>query len=456
MAGTRSWRTSGVRVTGIQLALLLIGVIGWVGCGTGDLSQLGRSLEGETDVAVLPDGSETSTEQPVPGDETVPVFTAPILGTVTFDEWCTAWGLTCPKAPFPGFPSEEQQFTAEQWKAAAAIASSLLNSPSLFEMTREELSDPDLLTAVTALELTPWYDKLIAKVDAIKWQDLYLDTGLLKSDLLEASTYAVPSGLTMGMEQAMVFALDPAAKIGLTGLKATCALPECSESVKSVEVTEPNVMNVVMDRVTVTGVPMQFVMDEMLGDIDLPSLQGIELTPAKIAPAIGPLLRVLNRPTRVISLDDLFFQTVSENLPAIIPAGEKTDFLYVILSALLSVQSGNGTAASVMAINQIPGSALKCELTSGDAKVTLDKSFGIKRIYTVDATTTGLEFYGVTVSMPKAFNMSIKLKRVEIGAEKITIRDIPLVGKVEMKYSDLPTGGGEGEEPQEIGITCTK
>ena len=445
MAGTRSWRTSGVRVTGIQLALILLGVIGLVACGSDNLSRMGRSLDGEADVAVLADGSDQTTTQVAP----------PILGTITFDQWCTAWGLTCPKAPFPGFPSEDTQFTVEQWKAIAAIADALLNTPSLFDVTRTELSDPDLLKVVSGLELTPWYDKLITKIDQIKWQELMLDAGLLMSRLEADTSYAVPSGMQMGMSQTLDFALDPSALIAINGLKASCALPECTETVRSVAVSEPNVMTVSLDRLTVTGVPMQFVMDEILGDIDLAGLQGIQLTPAKAAPVIGPLLRVINKPSRVISLDDLFFQAVRDNLAPILPADPKTEFLYVILNAMLSVQSGNGSSASLIAINQVPGSALKCALTSGDAKVSLDKTFGLKRTYTVDANTTGLEFYGVTVTIPKAFNMSIKLKRVEIGTEKITIRDIPLIGKVEMKYADIPSGSDQGGT-QDIGITCTK
>ena len=63
--------------------------------------------------------------------------------------------------------------------------------------------------------------------------------------------------------------------------------------------------------------------------------------------------------------------------------------------------------------------------------------FGVKRVYPVNATTLGLEFYGVEAAAKKALGISIKLKRVELSGDKITILDVPIIGKVDVKLSDI-------------------
>ncbi len=96
----------------------------------------------------------------------------------------------------------------------------------------------------------------------------------------------------------------------------------------------------------------------------------------------------------------------------------------------------------------VKGATAKCDVNNGDVKVKFSSEFGVKRVYQPNATTLGLEFYGLEASAKKALGLSIKLKRLELTADKITILDVPIIGKVELKLDEI------ANPDQKLSLVC--
>ena len=375
-----------------------------------------------------------------------------LTGTVTYRQWCAGWGLACPQGVAPNVPTEKNPWTVEQWTAVATLVDSLLNSPSQMQITRAELSEEALLQAVTALELNKWYDQLMQRVDTYKWLEMYNGPGTVQSFVEAPTTTLGESGLQMNADTATEMAFRASQpEIRFKGFSATSPLAGETVGLQSVKVTDLNVMDVKWDNLLVTAVPIDFGMDEILGDLDVNGLQQVQLSLSKIVKALGPLMTWMSKPTRNLFLDQDFFAVAREQLPKLLPVDPKVEGLYPVLDALQSVKTSTATGQNMATVLQIGGVALGCDMESGTikAKMKFDREFGVKRFYKVNADTVGFEFYGMKVSMPSAFGATITMKRVEITPEKIIIRDIPIVGKVEVKMADLG-------DLSKATIVCTK
>ncbi len=361
--------------------------------------------------------------------------------TLGFRQWCQSWGLSCPQGPAPNVPLKDTPWSVSQWTAAAKMMTSLLNGPSQIQVTRAELDEEALQQAVAALEMDKWYDQLIRRVDTYKWQELVSGPGLVESFSAAPVTTTAASGLKMSAETTteMAFCADPV--IQLKGFSAASPFSGETAALQWVAVSATNVMDVRLGSLLVTAVPIDFVMREILGDLDVDGLMEMKLSLGKVVKALGPLMTWMSKPTRNLELDQEFFAVARAELPGLIPAEQeaKAEGLYPALDALQSLRTSAVTGQNLLSAVQLAGAALSCDMESGTlkAKVKLEREFGIKRFYTVSADTSGFEVYGMKVSIPSAFGATIAMKRVEFSPEKIIIRDVPIVGKVELKMADL-------------------
>jgi hypothetical protein len=205
---------------------------------------------------------------------------------------------------------------------------------------------------------------------------------------------------------------------------------------------------------SVTGLPQDFALDNLLlaFGLDVSRLDGKEIALGDVIQAAAPLVGWLNQSSRQIVLERAFFASSAGELGTLIPdngLGQNLGNLLGRFEKLRTASDGRSNIASVSLVN---GSTANCDVNNGDVKVKFSAEFGVKRIYQPSPTTLGLEFYGLGVSAKKALGIGIKLKRVELSADKITILDVPIIGKVDVKLDSI--GGGPDSPQPRIGFVA--
>jgi hypothetical protein len=359
-------------------------------------------------------------------------------GTIqTYQEWCTGWELNCPADE----PGKTAPMTAAQFKALSTILNSALSSPSVFNVTREELDAEGLKQAMTALKLDDVYLDVQARLDARQWQSGGLDKGALVSNHAVSSSVRTDAGLVWNMEAVQKVALTPGA-IQLSGVGVSADAAKESPVLQSMAVANDGNFNLSLQDRAVSGLPQDFALENLLlaFGLDVSKLDGKEIALPDVIEAGAPLVGWLNQSSRQITLERSFFATSAGELGALLPEDGLGQTLGNLLGRFEKLRTSSDPRNNLATVSLIKGATAKCDVNSGDVKVKFSAEFGVKRIYQPKAGTLGLEFYGLEASAKKALGIGIKLKRVELSADKITILDVPIIGKVDVKLDDVIGG----------------
>lgn len=363
----------------------------------------------------------------------------------TYQEWCTDWQLDCPANE----PGKTNPLTAEQFQALSTVLSSALASPSIFSITRQELDAPGLQQAMTALKLDDVYQDVRARLDATQWQAGGFENGALVSRQASASSLRTASGVIWNLSPLQNVTLIPGA-IQLSGINVGADAAKDTPALQAMGVASDGNFNWDLSDRAVEQVPQDFALDNLLLAFGLNTdlLEGKEIALPQIIEAGGPLVSWLNQSSRQFALDRSFFATSSSQLGVLLPDNGLGQSLGNLLGRFEKLRTSSDPKSNMATVALVKGATAKCDVNNGDIKVKFASEFGVKRVYQVNPTTLGVEFYGLEASAKKAFGLSIKLKRIELGPEKITILDVPIIGKVELKLDEI------GNPDQETTLVC--
>lgn len=352
----------------------------------------------------------------------------------TYQEWCTDWQLSCPVTD----PGKADPLTKDQFKALSTILSSALASPSVFSITREDLDAEGLKQAMTALHLDDVYQDVQARLEASQWQSGGLENGALVSRNAASSSQRSESGLLLNLDTVQKVALATG-EIQMSGLGWSADAAKEAPGLQSMAVASDGTFGLGMSDRMVNQVPQAFALDNLLlaFGLDTGKLEGKEIALPDLITAGAPLVGWLNQSSRQIALDRVFFATTAGQLPALIPEDNLGQSLGNLLNSFDKLRTSSAPGSNLAAVSLLKGKTAKCDMNSGEIKVEFSSEFGVKRIYQPNPTTLGLEFYGLKASAKKALGIGIKLKRIELTSEKITILDVPIIGKVELKLDEV-------------------
>jgi hypothetical protein len=354
--------------------------------------------------------------------------------TQTYQEWCTGWELNCPVDE----PGKTAPMTAVQFKALSTILNSALSSPSVFSITREELDAEGLKQAMAALKLDDVHQDVQARLDARQWQSGGLSQGALVSNHAAASSVRTDAGLVWNLDPVQKVALAPGS-IQLSGMSVSADAAKESPALQSMAVLGNSSFSLGMNDRSVQDVPQDFALDSLLlaFGLDLSKLEGKEIALGDVIQAGAPLVGWLNQSSRQIALERAFFATSANELDDLLPEDGLGQTLGNLLGRFEKLRTSSTPGTNLASVNLVKGATAKCDVNNGDVKVKFAAEFGVKRIYQPNASTLGIEFYGLEASAKKALGLSIKLKRLELSADKITILDVPIIGKVELKLDEV-------------------
>jgi hypothetical protein len=136
---------------------------------------------------------------------------------------------------------------------------------------------------------------------------------------------------------------------------------------------------------------------------------------------------------------------VAQNLPSIVDLGGFKSVIPVVLQALESATSGTELTSGLLTATLKGGSNLLCSVSSPNLKINFAKNFGLESLRQVNDSALELKLFGIKASGLFG-SLAIEVKRIEITPEKIILKDLPVIGKFEVKIKDI-----KGKTPE---LTC--
>lgn len=390
-------------------------------------------------------GSQGSADRSSVKNETNETFSA-----LSFESWCDSWAILCESEPSP-VPAPIT-LDGKTWTAITNVATEALNNPITFNVTRAEVDSPQLAQAFEKLGLTSELNEFKTSLDNAQWQSLGLEGKSIVSRASAQGRVDAANGLSFESGTALSLSLGANSSIAVNGLSLSSAAVAQPAPLTSISLGEGNSLNFALGEDTVQNVPITFLEDTLLSafGVEDAATEATEFTTDQIISAAYPLLSWANKPQRTVSLNRKFFSVAGTELKPVLDGEDFGPAVLNALSALDSLAISATAGRNVAQITQVSGAKLECNINNGEAKVTLDREFGLKRFYQVDGGI-GLEFYGVKASARLALGIPLTLKRIELRGNKVTILDIPIIGKIDV---DLDQLGGSGEE--ETVFACVK
>ncbi|RYZ51262.1 MAG: hypothetical protein EOP07_21635 [Proteobacteria bacterium] len=370
---------------------------------------------------------------------------------LSFASWCESWSILCESQPSP--TPNPVELDAQTWTAITKVADEALANTVALNVTRAEIDSPQLSAAFQSLGLTSELNEFKASLDSHQWESIGLEGKSLVSRAAAESSVVASNGLGLNTATALTVSLGADATVSVNGLNISSAASGVSSELKTIGLGEANSLNFGLTSETVQNVPFEFLENTLVSALgfESPTAEPAELTAQQVIGAAYPLLSWANKPQRTISLNRKFFTVAGTEFSPVLSADSNGPAILNALSALNTFVISATAGKNVVQIGQVSGAKLECNVNNGTAKVMLDKDFGLKRYYEVDGGI-GLEFFGVKASAKLALGIPLTLKRVELRADKITILDIPIIGKVDVPLKSITESSG-GEDTK---IACTK
>ncbi len=366
--------------------------------------------------------------------------------TQSYQAWCQDWQLICPTVD----PGKTEPASAAQFRAISSILNGALKSPSNLNLNRQDLAADGLKQSLTALRLDDVYQDLQVRLDASQWQSGGLENGALVAYNAIESTAKADSGLVLNLSTKQQVQIADQGLVNVLGISYGAEAAAQNAELQSLAVVDDGSFNVGLSDRSVTQVPSEFAVSPLLlaFGIDSSKLKDKTIAIGDVVAAGGPLIGWFNKAPRQVAFDRAFFVNAAGQLGTLLPEDEIGKNLGNLLNAFDKLRTSSDAKANLATINLLKGSNANCNINNGDVKLKFSTEFGLKRYYQVNATTLGLEFYGVSASAKKALGISINVKRVELTADKATILDVPLIGKVDVKFSDIIAPG------QKLSLVC--
>lgn len=359
-----------------------------------------------------------------------------------FSTWCENWGIECPPGPAPAFPEAGKELTVEQWEALSRIVNGFVQSRSRFAMTRSEFEDEELKNIMKALNSLDALEKMTEFLDLFGLESLEKSSlGYVRLNFEDAGRYPAPVGFDLGFDSNITVRFNRAGIIDFRGLRIG-ELGADLEAMQSVSVAGQNTVDLTTDARKVTNLHMAFVAQHLLAGID-GILPGTNPDGTKLLSVVVPLVEWFEDRRRALYLKKDFFELVAKESRAFGDASEtERTGIGKLLDVLDTVRTGSNSSRGGSLLSVTLSKKFNCVIEKeGDPtiKLALSTRFGLKNIQRRSEDVTRITLRGVRVS---AKGVGFDLKTIDVEPDKIVIRGVPLIGKVEIPMDEEEENAG--------------
>lgn len=368
------------------------------------------------------------------------------LALQNFEDWCGDWSINCPSNQ----PKKDFHFDSTQWLALSEVLQEFLASKSSFQFDTQDFASSELKNAMQTLDQGALYQDIKQRLVTNQWLSLALEHGSLVQRHTAGYREQTEEGVRFNIAPMQSFQISQIGAISNQGLSLSSETAQASSEFKSMQIEDhANFRLNFSDRV-VEHVPQEFALGTLLFSLglDVHKINDSPIESRKLIAAAGPFITWLNSRSRVLELDQQFFKVASKNLAAIIPKSDLGLNLGNLLAGFKKMKTSPNSKNSLVAISVSPGLVPQCDLNNGDMRLNFAPEFGVRRSYQADAETLGIEFYGLEANIKIGFGINFEIKRIEISPEYLSLLDVPVMGKIDIKWDDLSKAG------EKISLSC--
>lgn len=376
------------------------------------------------------------------------------LEKVSFEQWCTRWGLICPKPEPKSFATETQTSLSkdeQKWRAIAELTDKAFKSGSNFTIEQQELNSARIRIFMNQLGWGDVHGDVLDVLNKSGLRKLVLEpTGRLRFEA--RTTLNGQSGTVRGNSgMKWAFANEGEVSVGalgqyiFKGLEFSAATSFESDEFGQLHFNESDKTLWSGNALAVTHIPDGF----FIKDIPVRWEKFNDVKRDVLVRNATEARNIIFSPNRIVRLNSSFFDTAAKHSELFVEDDKIKTAVRQLINAFGQMEMKAPSTSNPLAqvsLQQAGSVVCRIEMSGTPAiDVTLDKLFGIQNVFTNEKRNAQIDLYGINIKARVGIPISFNLRRVDIEPTRIVIKGIPVVGEI-----SIPLPGSDKKLGKEL------
>ncbi|MBM3381389.1 MAG: hypothetical protein FJY29_03015 [Betaproteobacteria bacterium] len=376
------------------------------------------------------------------------------LEKISFEQWCTRWGLICPKPEPKSFATETQTSLSkdeQKWRAIAELTDKAFKSGSNFTIEQQELNSARIRIFMNQLGWGDVHGDVLDVLNKSGLRKLVLEpTGQLRFEA--RTTLNGQSGTVRGNSgMKWAFANEGEVSVGalgqyiFKGLEFSAATSFESDEFGQLHFNESDKTLWSGNALAVTHIPDGF----FIKDIPVRWEKFNDVKRDVLVRNATEARNIIFSPNRIVRLNSSFFDTAAKHSELFVEDDKIKTAVRQLINAFGQMEMKAPSTSNPLAqvsLQQAGSVVCRIEMSGTPAiDVTLDKLFGIQNVFTNEKRNAQIDLYGINIKARVGIPISFNLRRVDIEPTRIVIKGIPVVGEI-----SIPLPGSDKKLGKEL------
>ncbi len=355
--------------------------------------------------------------------------------TTSFQEWCQSWKLMCDTERSE--PKNEMQ--EQKWNALLTIVRAGLSDELKLNLSSKDLTDEKLMSAFDEMGLSELTQKMRSLIEKSDLQTIeILGNSALGINLAgEQQKWNGTSGLQWEVQSQSKVVVGQNSNIELNGFNFLSSDNIFRESLKGVSFDSVHGFSWKNESLKVTNVPTDFFMKDL--GFDVTKFGDVRLS--ALIKNLPTLIEWSQQTKHTFSLGEKFFSTLARHGEKLADSPETKLIFSQIAPHLLRMNTLDSQGKTFLDVTLREQKGLNCKFEVEGVpgmNLLLSSDFGIRSYGKNEQDHSRFTFFGIEakVDIPGPFDPSFTLKEVDIEPDRITIRQVPIVGKISIPFKD--------------------
>ena len=365
--------------------------------------------------------------------------------SISFQDWCLNWKLNCTE-PTPSQP-HDVKLTPAAWNALNTVLKQFLIEMSKIQFSAAELQDPEFQKIMHAMGLPKTLSQLLNMTQKLGLEKIQSTTaGILNLTLAKkTTTLESRSGLRWNFGQN--YSVEPTVGSGIKSSGLTFSSPDGQivEEFKNSNLSQDSTIEWNTSNLKILNIPQNFIENEFFSAQD--ELEKLNLN--SVLPNIANLMQWAFAKGRKLDLSPAFFEVLSAQAKILIQEPSLAKIVAELTKNLGSLSIQMSPTKPTVSMRTKSNKTLFCRMeVAGVPNMDIEfaSEFGVQKMYgvnlenqenNVSKPALNVTMYGLKskIDLPGPFDPTFSMEEVEIQADHIIIKKVPVIGQISVPFS---------------------
>ncbi len=365
--------------------------------------------------------------------------------SISFKDWCSNWKLNCVE-PIHSKP-QDIKLTPAAWNALNAVLKQFLIEMSKIQFSAAELQDPEFQKIMRAMGLPKTLSQLLNLTQKLGLDKIQSTPGGILNLSLAKQSATIESRSGLKWNFGPNYSLEPTIDSGIKSSGLSFSSPDglAIEEFKNSNLSADSTIEWNTSNFKILNIPQNFIENEFFSAKD--ELEKLNLN--SVLPNIANLMQWAFAKGRKLDLSPTFFEVLSAQAKILIEEPSLAKMVPELTKNLGLLSIEMSPTKPTVSMRTKSNKSLFCRMeVDGVPNMDIEfaPEFGVQKMNgsnlenqenNVSKPGLNVTMYGLKskIDLPGPFDPTFSLEEVEIQADHIIIKKVPVIGQISVPFS---------------------